>query len=100
MPLSMDVHEHIEGLTSAAVTQAHQADVQTQAKHGVQMLRYWFDEKAGRVFCLIDAPNEEARRPSIATRTDCSRTASPKSSKASDQTMCRGKERIMILPPG
>jgi Protein of unknown function (DUF4242) len=60
MPLFMDVHEHIEGLTSAAVTQAHQADVQTQAKHGVQMLRYWFDEKAGKVFCLIDAPNAEA----------------------------------------
>jgi Protein of unknown function (DUF4242) len=56
----MDVHDHIEGLTADAVAQAHQADLNTQAKYGVQMERYWFDEKTGKVFCLIKAPNAEA----------------------------------------
>ena len=60
MPLFMDVHEHIEGLTADGVAQAHQADLNTQEKHGVKYLRYWFDEGTGKVFCLIDAPSREA----------------------------------------
>ena len=60
MPLFMDTHSHIEGLTADAVAQAHAADLKTQAKYGVKYLRYWFDEDAGKVFCLIEAPNKEA----------------------------------------
>jgi hypothetical protein len=60
MPLYMDIHEHIEGLTAEAVAQAHAADLQTQEKHGVKYLRYWYDESTGKVFCLIQAPNKEA----------------------------------------
>jgi hypothetical protein len=60
MPLFMDIHQHIEGLTEEAVAHAHAADVNTQGKHGVKYLRYWFDDKAGKVFCLIEAPNKEA----------------------------------------
>ena len=60
MPLFMDMHDHVEGLTADAVAQAHQADLKTQDKHGVKYLQYWFDEKTGRVFCLIDAPSKEA----------------------------------------
>ena len=60
MPLFMDVHEHIEGLTADAVAKAHQADLKTQAKHNVKYLRYWYDTTTGKVFCLIDAPNKEA----------------------------------------
>ena len=60
MPLFMDVHDHIEGLTEEAVTRAHQADLKTQEKFGVKYLQYWFDERSGKVFCLIDAPNKEA----------------------------------------
>jgi uncharacterized protein DUF4242 len=60
MPLFMDVHDHIEGLTAEAVAKAHQADLDTQGKHGVKYLRYWFDERTGKVFCLIDAPSKEA----------------------------------------
>jgi len=56
----MDVHDHIPGLTADAVAKAHQADLKTQAKHGVKYLKYWFDEKSGKVFCLVDAPNKEA----------------------------------------
>jgi len=60
MPLFMDMHDHVEGLTADAVAGAHQADLKTQDKHGVKYLQYWFDEKTGRVFCLIDAPSKEA----------------------------------------
>lgn len=60
MPLFMDVHERIEGLTADAVNNAHQADLATQEKYGVNYERYWFDEGSGRVFCLIDAPDREA----------------------------------------
>jgi len=60
MPLFMDVHKHVEGLTEEAVTHAHQADLKTQEKYGVKYLRYWFNEDSGQVFCLVHAPNKEA----------------------------------------
>jgi uncharacterized protein DUF4242 len=60
MPLFMDIHNHIEGLTADAVSHAHEADLKTQDKHGAKYLRYWFDEGTGKVFCLIDAPSKEA----------------------------------------
>ena len=60
MPLFMDIHEHVEGLTAEAVAQAHRRDLETQRKHGVNYLRYWFDEGSGKVFCLVEAPSAEA----------------------------------------
>ena len=60
MPLYMDTHAHIEGLTAAAVAGAHEKDLAIQEKHGVKYLKYWFDESSGKVFCLVDAPSKEA----------------------------------------
>lgn len=60
MPLYMDIHHKIEGLTVEAVTHAHEADVRTQEKYGVRYVKYWFDEDSGKVFCLIEAPSKEA----------------------------------------
>ncbi len=60
MPLYMDIHQHVEGLTAEAVAGAHAKDLQVQGKFGVQYLKYWFDEGTGKVFCLVDAPNPEA----------------------------------------
>ena len=60
MPLFMDVHEHVPGLTAEAVAKAHQADLATQSKYNVKYLQYWYDEAAGKVFCLVEAPNKEA----------------------------------------
>lgn len=60
MPLFMDVHDHLEGLTADAVAKAHQADLNTQGKYNVKYLHYWFDDGTGKVFCLIDAPSREA----------------------------------------
>jgi hypothetical protein len=62
MPLFMDVHEKIDGLTADAVAQAHARDLEVQGAHGVSYLRYWFDEANGKVFCLVDAPDAETAR--------------------------------------
>ena len=60
MPLYMDIHEKVEGLTAEALAQAHAKDLEVQAAHGVKYLNYWYDLKSGRVFCLVQAPNKEA----------------------------------------
>jgi hypothetical protein len=59
MPLFMDVHK-IKGVKADAVAEAHKKDLEVQGQHGVRYLKYWVDEKEGRVFCLADAPNSEA----------------------------------------
>jgi hypothetical protein len=56
----MDIHKKIEGLTADAVRNAHEADLRTQDKYGVEYIQYWFDEADGNVFCLIDAPDKDA----------------------------------------
>ena len=59
MPLFMDVH-HIDGGVSAEdVAGAHQRDLETQGKYGVSYLRYWVDEEAGKIFCLVEAASAE-----------------------------------------
>jgi len=60
MPVFMDVHKHIPGLTAEAVKGAHAKDLEVQKKHGVEYLKYWYDEGSGRVFCLVNAPTKEA----------------------------------------
>jgi hypothetical protein len=60
MPLFMDIHNKVDGLTADAVKHAHEADLQTQGKYGVEYLQYWFDEGSGKVFCLVNAPDAEA----------------------------------------
>lgn len=60
MPLYLDVHNKIDGLTADAAADAHRKDLEIQQKHGVTYLRYWFDEGTGKVFCLVEAPSREA----------------------------------------
>jgi Nickel responsive protein SCO4226-like len=60
MPLYLDTHEHVPGLTGEAVAQAHARDLEVQAKYNVSYLRYWYDEATGKVFCLVEAPTPEA----------------------------------------
>lgn len=60
MPLYMDIHKGIEGLTAAAVADAHEKDLEVQGKYGVKYLKYWYDEGTGTVFCLCEAPSKEA----------------------------------------
>ena len=60
MPLYLDVHHKIDGLTGEAVAGAHQKDLEVQHKYRVNYLRYWYDEGTGKVFCLVEAPSAGA----------------------------------------
>jgi hypothetical protein len=42
MPLFMDHHRHVEGLTAEAVADAHRKDMQIQDQYGVKYLSYLF----------------------------------------------------------
>lgn len=59
MALFMDVHEIDGGVSAADVADAHRKDLETQEKYGVSYLRYWVDEEAGRIFCLVEAESAE-----------------------------------------
>ena len=65
MPLFMDTHHAIDGLTAEAVAGAHQADLATQTKYGVDYKQYWFNDQTGVVFCLVDAPDAETAPTSL-----------------------------------
>lgn len=60
MALFMDVHTIEGGVTVDDVAGAHAADLETQGKHGVNYLKYWVDEGAGKIFCLVEAENAES----------------------------------------
>ena len=59
MPLYMDIHT-LPYATEEDLKQAHYADVEIAEKYGVRYLKYWFNEKTGKAFCLVQAPNPEA----------------------------------------
>jgi hypothetical protein len=56
----MDVHSIDGGVSAADVAKAHEADLATQGAHSVDYRRYWVDEKAGKIFCLVEAPSADA----------------------------------------
>ena len=60
MALYMDTHSLEGGVKAEDVAQAHRADLEAQGKYGVSYLRYWVDEEAGKIFCLVDAPDAES----------------------------------------
>lgn len=60
MPLYMDMHKNVAGLTAAAAAESHKKDLEVQGKYGVKYLHYWLNEAEGTVFCLCEAPSKEA----------------------------------------
>jgi len=59
--LYLDVHDFGPGnVTAEAVAGAHRKDLAAQGKFGVHYHAYWLDEKAGKVYCLSEAPSAEA----------------------------------------
>ncbi len=60
MPLYLDIHSKIDGLTAEALEELHRKDLDIQEKYGVRYLKYWYDLNTQRVFCLVEAPNKEA----------------------------------------
>lgn len=59
MPLYMDVHRNVEASLEDA-RQAHEMDLETQEKYGVDYKKYWVDEGTGTIFCLFEGPSKEA----------------------------------------
>jgi hypothetical protein len=59
MPLFMDVHSLDGPVALSDVANAHQADLKTQGAYEVNYLKYWVDEKEGKIFCLVEAPDAE-----------------------------------------
>src|SRR5262249_13938478 len=62
MPLYLDMHTVEGGVSAADAADAHMKDVETQDKYGVEYKRYWVDEKPGKIFCLVEAPDAETAR--------------------------------------
>ena len=59
MPTYMDIHV-VPGATAKDVAEAHYKDVEAQKKHGVEYVKYWFNDSCGKIFCLVNAPSAEA----------------------------------------
>jgi len=47
-------------VSATDVASGHAADLAVQGSHGVNYLQFWVDEAAGKVFCLVDAPDADA----------------------------------------
>ncbi|CAN7152901.1 nickel-binding protein [Pararhizobium sp. LjRoot238] len=58
MTIFMDRHD-LAGITAADAAEAHRKDIEIQDRYGVKFLTYWFDQRRGTAFCLVDAPDAE-----------------------------------------
>ena len=59
MPLYMDIH-FVDDVSVEDTRKAHLADLAVQEKYGVKYLQYWFNEKTGTIFCLMEGPDKES----------------------------------------
>jgi class 3 adenylate cyclase len=59
VPIFIDRHDGVD-LAPEDVAAAHELDLAVQARYGVQYHSYWFDPRAGTVFCLMEGPTREA----------------------------------------
>ncbi len=62
MPLFMDIHRNLEGVTPDGLRAAHLKDLEVQERHQVQYHKYFFNEDTQTVFCLVEGPSAEACR--------------------------------------
>jgi len=60
MPLYLDIHHKVEGMTSEGIEEAHRRDLEIQEKYNARYIKYWYDISTGKAFCLIEAPSKEA----------------------------------------
>ncbi|HLO58179.1 MAG TPA: DUF4242 domain-containing protein [Bacteroidales bacterium] len=60
MPLFLDIHQHVPGLTKEGIEEAHAKDLEIQGKYNVRYLKYWYDTNSGKIFCLAEAPDKES----------------------------------------
>ena len=60
MPLYMDFHKGVKGLSLNDLEHAHMLDVKMQDQFGVKYHKFFINEVEGTVFCLMEAPDKEA----------------------------------------
>ncbi len=60
MPIFMDVHRNMTGITAEQLGAAHQADLDLESEEHVHFQHAWADPSSGAVFCLSDGPSREA----------------------------------------
>lgn len=60
MPLFIDFHNDMQGVSRENIHDAHLADLEIQDKLGVKYHKFWVNEHKGFVFCLIEGPSKEA----------------------------------------
>lgn len=57
--LFIDVHDIGPGkVTFEAVAAAHKKDLATQGEFDANFIKYWVDEAAGKVYCLVESKSE------------------------------------------
>ncbi len=59
MPVFIDIHD-APGVMPDDVARAHLLDLHIQSHHGVDYVKYWVNEKQGKIFCMCNAPTAEA----------------------------------------
>jgi hypothetical protein len=62
MPVFMDVHRNMHGITADALRAAHEQDVAVQGVENVEFKHAWADPESGTVFCLAEGPDADAVR--------------------------------------
>ena len=62
MPLFMDVHEGMAGVTREQLKAAHQKDLDLEGAEKVHFIKAWADPASGKVFCLSEGPDKDAVR--------------------------------------
>ncbi|MGF1425133.1 SCO4226 family nickel-binding protein [Kitasatospora sp. LaBMicrA B282] len=60
MPLFMDVHHGMTGITADQLAAAHRADQAIEASENVHFRQAWADPDSGTVYCLSEAPSPAA----------------------------------------
>ncbi len=61
MPLYMDIHTvDSDEFSAEDVVKAHMEDLAIQDQFGVKQLKYWVNEQAKTIFCLMEGPNKDA----------------------------------------
>jgi Nickel responsive protein SCO4226-like len=59
--LFIDIHDVGPGKVNfAAVMAAHQKDLATEGKYDVNFIKFWVDEKKGKIFCLSSAKDTQS----------------------------------------
>jgi hypothetical protein len=60
VPLNMDVHNIEGGVAKTDGAKVYEADLSAQVSRGVHYRSYWVDERARKIFCLVEAPTAES----------------------------------------